>query len=56
MRRSESRRSKQVVKGNQERQEVRRDSPTADTEGVHLVFSFASSRRAKVQCGHLESA
>ena len=29
-----------VATGNQERQEVRRDSPTADTEGAHLVSQF----------------
>ena len=42
--------------GNQERRELRSDSPTADAEGIHLVFSFASSRKAKVMCGDLESA
>ena len=42
--------------GNQKRQEVRSDSPTADSEGIQLVFSFASSRKAKVQSGDLESA
>ena len=32
-----------VALGNQEKRELRSDSPTADAEGIHLVFSFASS-------------
>ena len=32
----------------QGKRELRSDSPTADAEGIHLVFSFASSRKAKV--------
>ena len=49
-------RSRLVALGNQEKREVRSDSPTVDAEGIHLVFSFASSRKAKVWCGDLESA
>ena len=48
--------SRLVALGDQERRELRSDSPTADAEGIHLVFSFASSRKAKVMCGDLESA
>ena len=48
--------SRLVALGNQERRELRSDSPTADAEGINLVFSFASSRKAKVMCGDLESA
>ena len=48
--------SRLVALGNQEKREMRSDSPTADAEGIHLVFSFASSRKAKVWCGDLESA
>ena len=48
--------SRLVALGNQEKRELRSDSPTADAEGIHLVFSFASSRKAKVMCGDLESA
>ena len=44
------------LKSRLEKREVRSDSPTADAEGIHLVFSFASSRTAKVWCGDLESA
>ena len=40
----------------QERRDVRSDSPTARTEGNHFVFNVASSRKAKVHCGDLESA
>ena len=47
--------SRLVSLGNQEKREMRSDSPTTDTEGIHLVFSFASSRKAKVRCGDLES-
>ena len=39
--------SRLVAMGKPERREV---SPTADTEGIHLAISFASSRKAKVQC------
>ena len=39
--------SRLVALGNQEKQEVRSDSPTAVSEGIHLVFSFASSRKAR---------
>ena len=35
---------------------MRSDSPTADAKGIHLVFSLASSRKAKVWFGDLESA
>ena len=48
--------SRLVAQGNQERRELRSYSPTADAEGIHLVFSFASSRKATVMCGDLESA
>ena len=48
--------SRMVALGNQDKREVRSDSPTADAEGIHLVFSFASSRKAKVWCGDSESA
>ena len=48
--------SRLVALGNQEKQEMRGDSLTAHAEGIHLVFSFASSRKAKVWCGDLESA
>ena len=48
--------SRPVALGNQEKREMRGDSPTADAEGIHLVFSFASFRKAKVRCGDLESA
>ena len=44
-----------VALGNQEKGEVRSDSLTADAEGIHLVFCFASSRKAKEWCGDLES-
>ena len=48
--------SRLVALGNQEKAELRSDSPTADTEAVHLVFSFAASRRLKVKSGDLENA
>ena len=48
--------SRLVALGNQEKRELRSDSPTADAEGIRLVFSFASSRKAKVMCGDLETA
>ena len=48
--------SRPVARGNQEKRELHSDGPTADAEGIHLVFSFASSRKAKVMCGDLESA
>ena len=48
--------SRLVALGNQEKRELRSDSPTADAEGIHLVLSYASSRKAKVMCGDLESA
>ena len=32
--------SRLVALGNQEKRELRSDSPTADAEGIHLVFSF----------------
>ena len=48
--------SRLVALGNREKRELRSDSPTADAEGIHLVFSFASSREAKIMYGDLESA
>ena len=39
--------SRLVALGNQEKIELRSDSPKADAEGNDLVFSFASSRKAK---------
>ena len=48
--------SRLVALGNQEKREMRSDSLTADAEGIHLDFSFASSRKANVRCGDLESA
>ena len=47
--------SRLVAMGNQERRKVRSDSSTADTKGIHLVFSFAISRKTKV-CGDFQSA
>ena len=48
--------SRLVALGNQEQRQVRSDSPTADAKGLHLVFSIASSSKATVRCGDLESA
>ena len=56
MTRSTFLKSRLLALGNQEKREVRSDSPTVDAEGIHLFFSFASSRKAKVRCGDLESA
>ena len=42
--------------GNQEKQKVRSDSPTADTIAIHMVCSFAASYRLKIKCGDLENA
>ena len=40
----------------QERRDVRIDISRAGSDGTHLVLSFASSRKAKVQCGDTQSA
>ena len=49
-------RSRLVAMGNQEKQKVRSDSPTADTIAIHLVCSFSASHRLKIKCGDLENA
>ena len=48
--------SRLVAMGNQEKAEMRSDSPTADNAAIHLVFSFAASRKLKVSSGDLENA
>ena len=48
--------SRLVAMGNPEKAEMRSDSPTADNEAIHLVFSFAASQKLKVRSGDLENA
>ena len=39
--------SRLVALGNQEKREMRSDSPTADAEGTHLVFSFCEFQESE---------
>ena len=41
--------SRLVALGNQERRELRSDSPTADAEGIHLVFREFQEDKSNVR-------
>ena len=45
-----------VAMGNQEKAELRSDSPTAANESSHMVFSFVASHQIKVRSGDLDHA
>ena len=47
--------SRLVALGNNEKAEIRSDSPTAENESLNIVCSFAASRRLPVRSGDLEN-